>query len=174
MLAVKDNQKTLRDQIKSAFENTTIADRASNLEKNKGVEERSVNVITDLRFVDESINWTAMCCVICIISKCTLNKKTTIDTSYFISNKKDKASFFLTAVRSHWGIENCLHWVLDVVFKEDYCRKRKDNPAENFNLIRKMALNIIRTKKNNPKLSLRGARLKAGWDGGYLNEMLKS
>jgi len=60
------------------------------------------------------------------------------------------------------------------VFKEDYCRKRKDNPAENFNLIRKMALNIIRTKKNNPKLSLRGARLKAGWDGGYLNEMLKS
>jgi len=175
VLAVKDNQKTLHTEIKETFKNTAITESASTLEKNKGrVEERTIKMITDLRFVDEAVNWPALCCIMCVISTCTVNEKTTSDTRYFISNKKDSAAFFLRAIRSHWGIENCLHWVLDVVFKEDYCRKRKENSAENFNLIRKMSLNIIRTKKNDKKLSLRRARLKAGWDDSYLDSLIKS
>ena len=82
------------------------------------------------------------------------------------------AAFFLTAIRSHWGIENSLHWVLDVIFREDYCRKRKKNAAENFNIIRKMALNIIRNKKDDKK-SLRRKRLNAAWDLDYLENLLK-
>lgn len=123
--------------------------------------------------MDESINWAALYCIVRIVSKRTIRNKTTTETQYFISNKKDSAAFFLSAIRSHWGIENSLHWVLDVVFHEDYCRKRKENAAENFNLIRKMALNVIRTNKNDSKKSLRRARLKAAWDDNYLESILK-
>jgi len=174
VLAVKDNQKTLHDEIKAAFKNTAIADTANTLEKAHGrIEDRTCTTITDLRFVDESLNWVAICCIICVVNNTFSKGKTTIDTRYFISNKNDKASFFLTAIRSHWGIENCLHWVLDVIFNEDYCRKRKENAAENFNIIRKMALNIIRTNKKNEKRSIKRARLKAGWSDEYLDYLLK-
>ncbi len=174
VLAVKDNQKTLHDEIKAAFKNTATTDTHSTLEKGHGrIEERTCTTITDLRFVDESDNWLALCCIVCVVSKCTVKEKTTTDTRYFISNKKDTASFFLSAIRGHWGIENCLHWVLDVIFNEDYCRKRKENAAENFNLIRKMALNIIRTNKKNEKMSLKRARLKAGWNDEYLDYLIK-
>ena len=152
VLAVKDNQKTLHDEIKAAFSNTIITDTASTLEKSHGrIEERCCKIITDLRFVDESINWIGLCCIVCVINTRTIKGKVTTDTRYFISNKNEKASFFLSAIRSHWKIENSLHWVLDVIFNEDYCRKRKENAAENFNIIRKMALNIIRTNKKMKK-----------------------
>ncbi len=174
VLAVKDNHKTLHDQIKAAFKNTAIADTANTLEKGHGrIEDRTCTIITDLRFVDESINWLALCCIVCVVNKCTIKGITTTDTRYFISNKNDKASFFLSAIRSHWKIENCLHWVLDVIFNEDYCRKRKQNAAENFNIIRKMALNIIRTTKKNGKISIKRARLKAGWNNEYLDYLMK-
>jgi predicted transposase YbfD/YdcC len=174
VLAVKDNQKTLHDEIKAVFKNTAITDTARTLEKCHGrIEERTCTTITDLRFVDESINWLAVCCVVCVVSNRTIKGKTTTDTRYFISNKYDKASFFLSAIRSHWKIENSLHWVLDVIFNEDYCRKRKENAAENFNIIRKMALNIIRTNKKNEKLSIKRARLKAGWSNEFLDYLMK-
>jgi predicted transposase YbfD/YdcC len=174
ILAVKDNHKNLHEQIKSAFETTSIADVSNTLEKGHGrIEERTCKVITDLRFVEESCNWTNLNAIICITSQRTMGGKTSTDTRYFIGNQEKKASWFLEAIRSHWGIENSLHWVLDVVFKEDYCRKRKENAAENFNIIRKMALNFIRTNKKNPKLSIRRARLSAGWDNQYLDSLLK-
>jgi predicted transposase YbfD/YdcC len=84
---------------------------------------------------------------------------------------EQNAKFFLEAIRSHWGIENRLHWVLDILFHEDYCRKNKDNAAENFNIIRKMALNIIRSFKGDKK-SLRRRRLNAGWNDDYLKQLL--
>lgn len=172
-LAVKDNQKILHQEIQTAFKNNPIADISTTVEKEHGrIEERTCSVITDLRFVDEAVNWAALCCIICIVSKRTIKDKITTDTRYFISNQKQNAAFFLYAIRSHWGIENCLHWVLDVLFREDYCRKRKDNAAENFNFIRKMALNIIRNKKDGKK-SLRRKRLHAAWDIDYLENLLK-
>ena len=174
ILAVKDNQKSLHDEIQSAFKSTPIADSHTTVEKDHGrMEERSCSVITDLRFVDESINWTALCCIICIVSKRTIRNKTSIETRYFISNLKQTAPFLLSAVRSHWGIENCLHWVLDMLFHEDYCRKRKDNAAENFNLIRKTALNVLRSYKGDKK-SLRRRRLNAAWDMQYLEKLMKT
>jgi predicted transposase YbfD/YdcC len=172
VLAVKDNQKTLRDEIEGAFKNTSPAYTHTTTEKDHGrLEERSCSVITDLRFVDEAVNWAAMCCIICIVSKRTIQDKTTIEKRYYISNCKQNAVFFLEAIRSHWGIENRLHWVLDILFHEDYCRKNKENAAENFNTIRKMALNIIRSFKGD-KVSLRRRRLMAGWDINYLQKLL--
>lgn len=174
ILAVKDNQKTLHEQIKSAFKTSPIVDVCNTIEKGHGrIEERTCQVITDLRFVDESCNWDNLHSIICITGQRTIGAKTSTETRYFIGNQEKKASYFLEAIRSHWGIENSLHWVLDVVFNEDYCRKRKDNAAENFNIIRKMALNFIRTNKKNDKLSIRRARLSAGWDNQYLDNLLK-
>lgn len=174
ILAVKDNHKTLHEEIKSAFKTSPIVDVFNTLEKGHGrIEERTCQVITDLRFVDESANWENVHSIICITGQRTTGAKTSTETRYFISNQEKKASYFLEAIRSHWSIENSLHWVLDVVFKEDYCRKRKENAAENFNIIRKMALNFIRTNKKNDKLSIRRARLSAGWDNQYLDNLLK-
>jgi len=174
VLAVKDNQKALHDEIQNAFKSTAVSDTHTTLEKGHGrIEEPSCTTITDLRFVDQSINWAALYCIVRIVSKRTIRLKTTIETRYFISNKKDSAAFFLSAIRSHWGIENSLHWVLDVLFNEDHCRKRKENAAENFNLIRKMALNTIRTNKKDSKKSLPRARLNAAWDDKYLDSILK-
>jgi predicted transposase YbfD/YdcC len=173
VLAVKDNQKTLHQEIQAAFKNTPSTDTETTLEKDHGrIEERTCSVITDLRFVDEAVNWAALYCIICIVSTRTIKDKIATETRYYISNKKRSAAFFLNSIRSHWGIENCLHWVLDVLFREDYCRKRKENAAENFNFIRKMALNIIRKKKDGKK-SLRRKRLNAAWDTDYLENLLK-
>lgn len=173
VLAVKDNQPTLHQHIQTAFKVTPVASTHQTEEKNHGrIEKRSCSVITDLRFVDEAVNWTALCCIICMVSTRIIKDKIPTETRYYISSQKQNADFFLNAIRSHWGIENSLHWVLDVLFREDYCRKRKDNAAENFNIIRKMALNIIRNKKDGKK-SLRRKRLMAAWDIDYLENLLK-
>lgn len=173
VLAVKANQETLHDQIQTAFKTTTVASTHTTEEKGHGrIEKRTCSVITDLRFVDEAVNWSALCCIICMVSARIIKDKITTETRYYISSQKKNAAFFSTAIRSHWGIENSLHWVLDVIFREDYCRKRKNNAAENFNIIRKMALNIIRNKKDGKK-SLRRKRLNAAWDIDYLENLLK-
>ena len=77
----------------------------------------------------------------------------------------------LTAVRSHWGIENELHWSLDVTFHEDLCRIRKGAGAQNFAILRHIALNLLKQEKS-AKLGLKGKRLKAGWDEAYLLKIL--
>jgi predicted transposase YbfD/YdcC len=172
VLAVKGNQPTLHEQIQTAFNATPVASTHTTEEKgHRRIEKRSCSVIADLRFVEESVNWAAIGRIICIASTRMVNDKITTETRYYISSQQQHASFFLHAIRSHWGIENSLHWVLDVLFREDYCRKRKDNTAENFNIIRKMALNIIRTKKDDKK-SLRRKRLNAAWDVDYLENLL--
>jgi hypothetical protein len=75
------------------------------------------------------------------------------------------------AIRSHWRIENSLHWVLDVAFREDESRKRKDNEPENLTVVRHIALNLLESEKS-LKRSIAGKRLAAGWDDGYLKTVL--
>lgn len=173
ILAVKDNQKALHEEIQSAFKSTPLSGTSSTLEKDHGrIEDRVCSFIADLRFVDESVNWKGIHCIIKIDSKRTIGNHTTEETRYYISSKQSNAAFYLRAIRSHWGIENRLHWVLDMLFDEDYCRKRKENAAENFNLIRKMALNFIRHYKGDKK-SLRRRRLNATWDCAYIEKLLE-
>ena len=76
-------------------------------------------------------------------------------------------------VGAHWGIENSLHWVLDVAFREDECRKRKDNSAENFAILRHITLNLLKQEKT-CKRSIAGKRLLAGWDTSYMEKVLFS
>jgi predicted transposase YbfD/YdcC len=93
------------------------------------------------------------------------------ETSYYIGSIGSNAERFGHAVRSHWGIENSLHWVLDVCFREDESRIRKDNAPENFAVLRHIALNMIK-REASLKKSIKSKRLRAGWDNAYLLKVL--
>jgi predicted transposase YbfD/YdcC len=90
---------------------------------------------------------------------------------YFISSLKSDAKLLLHAVRTHWEIENKVRWVLDIAFREDDCRIRKGNGAENFAVLRYIALNLLR-RETSAKCSLKGKRKKAAWDEQYLLKIL--
>ncbi|MFM2375269.1 MAG: hypothetical protein RLZZ165_366, partial [Bacteroidota bacterium] len=91
---------------------------------------------------------------------------------YFITSLSGGAEVVAGAIRSHWGVENSLHWSLDVTFREDDSRKRADNSAQNFALVRKIALNLLKADKS-IKIGIKGKRLKAGWDTQYLLKILQ-
>lgn len=100
-----------------------------------------------------------------------IGKKISIERRYYISSIKARAGLFAQAVRTHWGIENSVHWVLDVAFREDECRIRKGFASENLSVLRHMALNLLRREKT-LKVGIANKRLKAGWDPEYLHKVL--
>jgi predicted transposase YbfD/YdcC len=92
---------------------------------------------------------------------------------YHLSSLSGNARKMLRSLRSHWGVENSLHWALDVAFHEDDCRIRKDHAPVNFSLLRQMALNRLRQEKT-CKNGIAVKRSKAGWDNAYLFKVLDS
>lgn len=101
----------------------------------------------------------------------TLNGKTTVETRYYISSLTQDAQKFGEYVRSHWGIENSLHWVLDVAFREDNCRIRKDNAPENFAILRQIAVNLL-GKEKRVKVGIKNKQFLAAMDNKYLARVL--
>ena len=97
--------------------------------------------------------------------------KTTIETRYFISSLPNNAKLLADSIRQHWGVENSLHWVLDVAFREDDSRIRKDNAPQNFAVLRHIANNLLQQDKSS-KTGVKNKRLKAGWDNKYLASLL--
>ena len=100
-----------------------------------------------------------------------IGELTTSETRLYISSLQPVAKTIERAIRKHWAIENSLHWVLDMAFREDECRKRKDNEAENFAILRHITLNLLKQEKTY-KRSIAGKRLRAGWDNDYLERIL--
>ncbi len=96
-----------------------------------------------------------------------------VQNRYYISGLSGDAKSILKGARKHWGIENSLHRVPDVVFREDEARMRRGNTAHNFAVLRHLALNLLRSEKSRPK-SVRGKRLKAAWDEDYLLKILSA
>ncbi len=101
----------------------------------------------------------------------TANGKTKIETRYFISSLPNNAKLLAQSIRQHWGIENSLHWVLDVAFREDDSRIRKDNAPQNFAVLRHIANSLLQQNKS-VKTGIKNKRLKAGWDNEYLAKVL--
>lgn len=94
-----------------------------------------------------------------------------VERRYYLTSLRELTDFS-RAVRRHWAVENQLHWILDVAFKEDLSRVRIKNAAENFSVVRRMALNCLKQEKT-VKLGIESKRLKAGWDHNYLLKVLQ-
>lgn len=102
----------------------------------------------------------------------TIEGKTTVETRYYISSLPNNAQILAESVRSHWGVENSLHWVLDVAFDEDDCRIRKDNaPPQNFALLRHIAVNLLSREKTK-KFGVKNQQFLAAMDNEYLTKIL--
>jgi predicted transposase YbfD/YdcC len=117
--------------------------------------------------------WQGIQSLVLIRSERRLKDKTELHDRYFISSLPPKAAQLLQAVRDHWGIENSVHWVLDLAFNEDRSRIRKDHAPANFATIRHMALNFLRNEKS-AKVGVKAKRLKAAWDDAYFLKVLSS
>lgn len=102
-----------------------------------------------------------------------MNGKATTEVRYYLSSLPVQAQRFGQAVRTHWGIENSCHWVLDVVFREDDCRLRVGNAAENMSTLRRLAMNLLRREKSD-KRGVKVKQLKAALNEKYLLKVLRS
>ena len=121
--------------------------------------------------IDPDNQWEKLQSIGLIESVRIVKGKTSIETRYYISSLPNDAQKLGESVRSHWGIENSLHWVLDVGFREDDCRIRKDNAPQNFAMIRHISLNLLNQEKTS-KTGAKNKRLRAGWDDDYLTKIL--
>ena len=180
VIAVKRNQPTLYEQIKQLFKQAIETHgKALNMssfnssELNRGREEiRNYLMLTDVaERIDSLGKWEKLTSIGMVESVRVVAGKTSIETRYFISSLENDAQKLAEAIRGHWSIENSLHWVLDVAFKEDNSRIRKDNAPANFAVLRQIAVNIIGQDKSR-KLSVRSKRFLATLNQEYSNELL--
>ena len=173
ILGVKENQPELIDDIRDSFKMLEPEEITQHLDFGHGrIETRKCSVITDLSLIEKPTLWKSLSTIIRIESeryiKSTGNTQT--ETRYYISSLCSGADQIPKAIRSHWGIENNLHWSLDVSFNEDGSRKRAGNAAFNFSVINRLALNML--KKEESKISIKAKRLLAGWTPEYIFKVL--
>jgi predicted transposase YbfD/YdcC len=179
LLAVKSNQPTLRAEIETYFTSAPaeILDTATDWDKGHGrIEERAVTVSReadwlggDRRFPGE-LRLPGVTTIIKVRSRTELKDRCRTDTRYYISSAPLTAQAAAEAVRGHWGIENRLHWVLDVVFGDDQARLRTGHGAKNMAVVRHFAINLVRAVADKKTIKLR--RKAAGWDVRYLQSIL--
>ena len=181
ILAVKRNQRNLHDEIhdqfQAAHENNFDGLRYDSYESEESShgrhEIRRCWTMTDLSSLAEANKWPKAKMIGMIETECRREGKDVHEIRFYISSTKCSAEEFAKVVRAHWGIENSLHWVLDVAFREDESRMRNGNSAENFSMIRRLALNLIKQEKS-IKNGVKGKRLRAGWDEEYFLKILSA
>jgi predicted transposase YbfD/YdcC len=181
-IALKENQGHLYEDVALLFADLEKShytayrfDYAETFSEGHGrSERRECWTISDpavLQYLRGFEKWEKLYTVSRIRSYRSEGENTSIEDRYHIASLVG-AKRLLSAVRSHWGIENRLHWVLDIAFDEDSCRIRKDNGPENFAILRHIALNLLKQEKTSKRRSIRGKRLQAGWDDTYLLKVL--
>lgn len=179
VFSLKGNQGNLHHNIKSFFQTQkenafrdVSFDYYESVDADHGrIEIRRYWTLSDIDWLQGKENWKKLETICMVERERQFDHKTEKETSYYIGSIGDKAEHFAHAVRSHWAIENCLHWVLDVSFREDESRIRKDKAPDNFAVLRHIALNMIK-KETSLKKSIKSKRLRAGWDNDYLMKVL--
>ncbi len=187
MLALKDNQPHLLEDVQSLF---LWADKidyealchayAQTINKGHGrIETRECWTISDpagIAMLADGAAWAALQTVVRVRARRQVGDQCTVEERFYISSMEDAgartAAQALDATRSHWGIENRVHWILDMAFREDECRVRKDHGDENLAILRHVALNILQQDETT-RLGVHGKRLKAAWDTRYLEKLLR-
>ena len=180
-LALKENRPLLHAEVERFFADPDapgVATCAETVEKDHGrLEIRRHSVCCDINWLFSDrrhpgeITFPGLTMIGMVESETTRNGVTSVERRYYLCSAAFTALMFAAIVRAHWGIENRLHWVLDVAFDEDQCRLRTGHGPENMSIIRHMAMNLLATTKTRSSLKVR--RKRAGWSAAYLGEILK-
>jgi len=178
VLALKGNQSSLRQDVEEfvaeqktkGFVDTKIS-QSKTVDGDHGrIETRKTTVIHDVEWVQDRHNWPGMKGIVMVESIREIGNKIETETRFYITSLALLAVLIGPIVRSHWAIENSLHWVMDMIFRDDECRVRTENAPANFTTIKHMALNLIR--KAPGKDSLRVRRKVAAWDDDFLASLI--
>jgi predicted transposase YbfD/YdcC len=174
VLALKGNQGSLQDDVElfvaeqkaKDFADAKIS-RHTSIDGDHGrIETRTTTVIHDIAWLQERHAWPGLNAVVMVDNSREINGKIELETRLYITSLVFLAGLLGPVIRSHWAIENSLHWVMDMVFRDDECRVRTDHAPANFSAIKHMAYNLLR--KAPGKQSLRARRKAAGWDDDFL------
>lgn len=182
VLALKENQETLHEAVTFLFAAGQADDFAGishdyrrMVEKNHGrIEVRQVWTVDDpalIAYLDPQGAWPQLRSVAMVVAERRIGEERSRETRYYLTSLPGDAATVGAAVRAHWGIENRLHWVLDIAFREDESRVRQGHADQNLAVLRRLALHLLRQEPT-AKMGTKAKRLKAGWDHAYLLTIL--
>jgi predicted transposase YbfD/YdcC len=183
VLGLKDNHPHLATDVAALFAHAKVHrfearphDQAKTLQKDHGrIETRHCTVMALAWlhgfFDDVAAEWPGLQSLVRLESTRQIGDKISHDTRYYLSSLAPQAKKHLQVVRAHWGIENRVHWVLDVAFDEDACRVRTEHAPQNLATLRHLTLNLLGQDKKS-KVGIKNRRLQAGWDNAYLEKLL--
>ena len=178
VLALKGNQGSLRDDVElfvaeqkaNGFQDTTIS-RDQTVDGDHGrIETRTTTVIHDVAWLQGRHDWPGLKAIVMVESIREIDGKTEQEARFYITSLELPAKQLGPIVRSHWSVENSLHWVMDMIFRDDECRVRTDHAPANFTTIKHMALNLLRRAPGKDSLRLR--RKVAAWDDDFLASII--
>jgi predicted transposase YbfD/YdcC len=173
ILALKGNHSYLKQDVESLCQRMQSDSENQMIDKGHGrIETRTCKVYNKIEMLEDVEKWPEFKSVIQVTAKREIKEKESIETRLYISSLNHDAKAFNEYIRQHWGVENSLHWTLDMTFREDEQRKRDKFAAQNFAIIRKIALNLLK-QEDSKKISLKTKRLKAGWDNNFLLKILQ-
>ena len=178
VLALKKNHLGLHQRVEEAFkrgfetdfEKMDLSYHQTTDDKHGRFEERNYFVINNVGFLNQKKEWKGLSSIGLVESIVNRGEDVSIERRYYLLSFKSEAAVFGSTVRKHWQVENNLHWVMDVQFKDDSDYKRAKNSAANFSMIKRVALNLL--KKDKTSGSTRNRRLKASYNDEYLKEIL--
>lgn len=174
VIQVKDNQKSLHEDIALFFQEPAHGpfDTWETVDGEHGrIETRRYVTTNQIGWLPGKNEWAGINTICMAVRQRDVNGKTSTETSHVISSLENHAPTIAQAIRKHWSIENQLHWCLDISFREDHCRVRKDHGPENLAILRHMATNMLK-RENSLKGGMQTKRLKAAWDHDYLLKVL--
>ena len=179
VLGLKGNQGTLHDDVELYFADglaskfkDMVYDYHETVDGDHGRIETRRYWTASVDWLPDKEAWKNLSTIVMTQRECYQDGVTSLEYRYYITSMPNNARAIAEAVRGHWGIENSLHWVLDIAFREDESRIRKDHAPANFATLRHMALNLLK-QENSKRRSIKTKRLRAGWDTEYLRTILE-
>lgn len=179
VLALKKNHSTLYEDVKLFLDDAQANgfadmdhDYRETVDGDHGrIETRRYWITADIDWLGAKASWANLQSLGLVESRREIGEKVEIERRYYLVSLPADGMRFSAAVRQHWGVENGLHWVLDVSFDEDACRIRKDKGAQTFSVLRHIALNLLK-RESQHKRGIKARRKRAGWDRDYLLQVL--